>query len=157
MEYTKQNFENGKVLTAEQLNRMEDGIAEAAAQVEAIGSNYTPKPLVLDLTRYGDLTTGTMIPDVTLKATIDDAINNGRTIQIKGDIAIDVDGEKNSFGGMCATVTGYQYFDGNVALSCMAAIPLTNLGVYASIALTLIASEEIAMTFVVSNVLGQIS
>ena len=36
MAYTKQNFENGKVLTAEQLNRMDAGIAEAAAQVEAI-------------------------------------------------------------------------------------------------------------------------
>ena len=37
MSYTKQNFTDGQVLTAEQLNHMEDGIAEAVtkAQMEA--------------------------------------------------------------------------------------------------------------------------
>ena len=36
MAYTKQNFENGKVLTAEQLNRMDEGILEAAETAEAL-------------------------------------------------------------------------------------------------------------------------
>lgn len=36
MAYTKQNFENGKVLTAEQLNRMDAGILEASQTAEAL-------------------------------------------------------------------------------------------------------------------------
>lgn len=36
MAYTKQNFENGKVLTAEQLNRMEEGIAEAVETADEL-------------------------------------------------------------------------------------------------------------------------
>ena len=36
MAYTKHNFENGSVLTAEQLNRMEDGIAEAAETADEL-------------------------------------------------------------------------------------------------------------------------
>ena len=35
MGYVKQNFEDGRILTAEQLNHMEDGIAEAVPQVSA--------------------------------------------------------------------------------------------------------------------------
>jgi hypothetical protein len=36
MAYTKHNFENGSVLTAEQLNRMEEGIREASETAEAL-------------------------------------------------------------------------------------------------------------------------
>lgn len=37
MAYVKQNFRDGDILTAAQLNHMEDGIADAAAeQVEAL-------------------------------------------------------------------------------------------------------------------------
>lgn len=36
MAYEKQNFVNGQVLTAEQLNRIEDGIAAVAAALESV-------------------------------------------------------------------------------------------------------------------------
>lgn len=49
MSYTKQNFENGQVLTAEHLNNMEDGIKAVSEEIaDLIVTDGTPDTLTFD-------------------------------------------------------------------------------------------------------------
>lgn len=41
MAYVKQNFVNGQVLTADNMNHIEDGIAEVEAQIDNIDKRVT--------------------------------------------------------------------------------------------------------------------
>lgn len=101
MSYKKQNFKDGQVLTAEMLNKMEDGIANAGGSGGGV--------LVVNFTLSEDMTSVT--PDKNTEE-ITNALNSGVAIYA----VVDIMGSKLSLNHNISTADDVYMFSGIMAV-----------------------------------------